>query len=127
MKLFRMSRHNFLDKCPDWDSARLADPLLLGSPKSTSAPAFLSVSPPAPPVLPWFLAALDAQLSLASLFVPSSWENWYSSSRSISLSVVIAPSSALITGSLTRSVIGDRPSPSKTTVGIGGLSSFHRL
>jgi len=29
--------------------------------------------------------------------------------------------------SLTPSVIGDRPSPSKTAAGIGGLSSFHGL
>src|SRR5262249_5233977 len=67
---------------PDWNSARVADWLLLGSPTSPSAPAFLSVSAPAPPALPWFLAALGAELSLpASLPVPSSWENCYSSSR----------------------------------------------
>src|SRR6202021_914720 len=43
--------------------------------------------------------------------VHSSLQNCYAASRSISLSFVIAPSSALITGSLTPSVIGERPSP----------------
>jgi hypothetical protein len=42
--------------------------------------------------------------------VHSSFQNCYASRRSISLAVLIAPSSALITGSLTPSVIGDRPS-----------------
>src|SRR5215467_5264253 len=66
---------------PHWDSARFADPLLLGSPKSPSPPAFLAVSPPVPPVLPWVLAALGAALSPASLSVPSSSQTCYSSSR----------------------------------------------
>ena len=65
----------------DWDSAQVADPLLLGSPTSPSAPAFLSVSPPAPPALPWFLAALGAELLPASLSVPSLGENCYSCPR----------------------------------------------
>src|SRR5215472_16274110 len=93
---------------PDWDSAQLPDPLLLGSPTSPSAPAFLAVSPPAPPVLLWVLAALGAELSLASLSVPSSWETCYSSSRVDLLIHVIAPSSAWITGSL--NAIRDRGS-----------------
>jgi hypothetical protein len=42
--------------------------------------------------------------------VHSSFQNCYASRRSISLAVLIAPSSALITSSLTPSVIGDRPS-----------------
>jgi hypothetical protein len=42
--------------------------------------------------------------------VHSSFRNCYASSRSISLAVLIAPQSALITGSLTPSVIGGRPS-----------------
>jgi hypothetical protein len=42
--------------------------------------------------------------------VHSSLQNCYAPSRSISLSTVIAPESALITGSLAPSVIGDRPS-----------------
>src|SRR5215469_15308206 len=94
---------------PDWDSARLADRLLPGSPTSPSPPAFLSVSPPAPPVLPWFLAALGAEHSPA-LWVPSSWENCYSFSRVDLLILRDCTASALITGSLTPSVIGDRPS-----------------
>jgi hypothetical protein len=75
------------------ESFQNADPLLVGSPKSSpSVPAFLLVSPPAPPVLPWALAGLGAELSQsASLSVPSSRETWYSSSRSIFLSFVIAP------------------------------------
>src|SRR5215813_7532143 len=97
---------------PDWDPAQFADPLLLGSPTSPSPPAFLSVSPPAPPVLPWVLAALGAELAPASLSVPSSWETCYSSSRVDLLILILrdCTASALITGSLTRSVIGDRPS-----------------
>src|SRR5246500_1263543 len=95
-------------------SARLAGPLLLGSPKLPSAPASLSVSPSARPVLPWVLAALGAELSPDSLSVPSSWQTCYPSSRVDLLILRDCTASALITGSLTRSVIGDRPSPSKT-------------
>ena len=89
---------------------QLADPLLLGSPTPPSPPASLSVSPPAPPVLPWLLAALGAELSPPSLSVPSSWETCYSSSRVDLLILRDCTASALITGSLTPSVIGDRPS-----------------
>src|SRR6516162_7068713 len=95
---------------PDWDPAQLADPPLLGAPASPSAPAFLSVSPPARPVLAWLLAALGAELSYASLSVPSSWQTCYSSSRVDLLILRDCTASALITGSLTPSVIGDRPS-----------------
>src|SRR6516164_11490025 len=121
-------QHNFLDKCqcssgsiglpnplppsagPDWDPAQLADPPLLGAPASPSAPAFLSVSPPARLVLAWLLAALGAELSPAWLSVPSSWQTCYSSSRVDLLILRDCTASALITGSLTPSVIGDRPS-----------------
>src|SRR5262249_34536177 len=95
---------------PDWDSAQFADPLLLGSPTSPSAPAFHSVSLTARPVLAWALAALGAELSPALLSVPSSWQTCYSSSRVDLLILRDCTASALITGSLTPSVIGDRPS-----------------
>src|SRR5215472_4538453 len=83
---------------PDWDPAQLGDPLLLGLPTSPSPPAFLAVSPPAPPVLPWVLAALGAELSPASLSVPSSWETCYSSSKVDLLILRDCTASALITG-----------------------------
>src|SRR5215831_2612821 len=91
---------------PDWSSVQAADPLLLGLPALPSIPAFLSVSPPAPPVLPWVLAALGAELSPASLSVPSSWQTCYSFSRVDLLILRDCTTSALITGSLTPSVIG---------------------
>src|ERR1700758_5856607 len=91
-------------------SARLADPLLLGSPKLPSVPASLSVSPSARPVLPWVLAALGAELPPDSLSVPSSWQTCYSSSRVDLLVLRDCTASALLTGSLARYVIGDRPS-----------------
>src|ERR1700746_4100300 len=95
---------------PDWVPAPFPDSLLLGAPTSPSAPAFLAVSPPARPVLPWVLAALGAELSPASLSVPSSWQTCYSSSRVDLLVLRDCTASALITGSLARYVIGDRPS-----------------
>src|SRR5882762_370412 len=96
----------------DWGEAHLADALLrrwLLPPFSN--PAFPSAFPPLPPALPSYPAAPGPATSPASMAVHSSFQNCYASSRSISLAVVIAPSSALITGSLTPSVIGDRPHP----------------
>src|SRR6266851_4460486 len=109
----------------DWGEAHLADPLLHSLLPPFSNPAFPSALPPVPPALLSYLAAPSPATSSASMSVHSSFQNCYASSRSISLAVLIAPSSALITGSLTPSVIGGRPSPSKTTAGSGGLSSFH--
>src|SRR5262249_1823519 len=95
---------------PDWGLVQVADPLFLGSAVALSAPTFLSVSPIAPPVVPWCLAGLGAEPLPAWLSVPSSSEIAILLQGSISLSFGIAPSSALIIGSLTPSVIGDRPS-----------------
>src|ERR1017187_4839365 len=94
----------------DWGETLLADALLLRLPLPPSDPAFPSVFPPVPPALPSYPATPDPASAPASLSVHSSLQNCYASSRSISLSTVIAPLSALITGSLTPSVIGDRPS-----------------
>src|SRR6266567_7661995 len=95
----------------DWGEAHRADAFLRRSLlPPLSDPAFLSAFPPVPPALPSYPAAPGPATSSASMSVHSSFQNCYASSRSISLAVVIAPSSALITGSLTRSVIGDRPS-----------------
>jgi hypothetical protein len=71
---------------------------------------FFQLWPPIPPALPSYPAAPGPATSSAWMSVHSSFQNCYAFSRSISLAVVIAPSSALITGSLTPSVIGDRPS-----------------
>src|SRR5882762_7193878 len=95
----------------DWREAHRSEAFLrrwLRSPFSD--PAFPSAFPPVPPALPSYPAAPGPATSPASMAVHSSFQNCYASSRSISLAVVIAPSSALITGSLTPSVIGDRPS-----------------
>src|SRR5208282_2512605 len=95
----------------NWGEAHLADALLRRSLLPPfSDPAFPLVFLPVPPALPLYPAALGPATSSASMAVHSSFQNCYASPRSISLSVVIAPSSALITGSLTPSVIGDRPS-----------------
>src|SRR5438128_12346191 len=50
-----------------------------------------SVSPPVPLALPSYPAAPDPATSPASSVIHSSLENCYASSRSISLSTVIAP------------------------------------
>src|ERR1700735_396282 len=95
----------------DWGEAHRADAFLRHSllPLFSDA-AFLSAFPPVPPALLSYPAAPSLVTSPASMSVHSSLQNCYAASRSISLSFVIAPSSALITGSLTPSVIGDRPS-----------------
>src|ERR1700722_2770160 len=95
----------------DWGAAHRADAF----PRHSLLPlfsdaAFLSAFPPVPPALLSYPAAPSLVTSPASMSVHSSLQNCYAASRSISLSIVIAPSSALITGSLTPSVIGDRPS-----------------
>src|SRR6266853_3661492 len=87
----------------------LADPLLLCSLLPPSDPVFSSVSPLVPPALPSYPAALGPATSPSSISVHSSLQNCYASSRSISFSCDCTLS-ALITASLTPSVIGDRPS-----------------
>ena len=95
----------------DWGEAHRADAFLRRSVLPPfSDPAFLSARPPVPPALLSYPAAPDPATASASMSVHSSFQNCYASSRSISLTVLIAPSSALINGSLTPSVIGDRPS-----------------
>src|SRR5216683_7245283 len=75
----------------DWGEAHLADVLLLRLLLPLSDPAFSSASPPVPPSLPSCPAARDPATSPASkAAVHSSLENCYASSRSISLSTVIA-------------------------------------
>src|SRR6266478_5123214 len=76
----------------DWGEAHLADALLRRSLLPLfSDPAFPSVFPPVPPALPSYPAASGPASSPASMSVHSSFENCYASSRSISLSIVIAP------------------------------------
>src|ERR1700757_504097 len=95
----------------DWGEAHPADTFLRCSlPPLFLDPAFLSAFPPVPPALLSYLAAPGLATSSASISFHSSFQNCYPSARSISLAVLIAPSSALINGSLTPSVIGDRPS-----------------
>src|ERR1017187_2737394 len=95
----------------DWGEAHRSDAFLRRSLLPPfSDPAFPSAFPPVPPALLSYPAAPGPATSSASMSVHSSFQNCYASSRSISLAVLIAPSSALITGSLTPSVIGDRPS-----------------
>src|SRR6202021_2546172 len=95
----------------DWGEAHRANAFLRRSLiPPFSDPAFPLVFPPVPPALPSYPAALGPATLSASMAVHSSFQNCYASSRSISLSLLIAPKSALITGSLTPSVIGDRPS-----------------
>src|SRR5260370_41536193 len=95
----------------DWGEAHRADAFLRRSLLPLfSDPAFPSAFPPVPPALLSYPAAPGPATSSASLSVHSSFQNCYASSRSVSLAVLIAPSSALITDSLTPSVIGDRPS-----------------
>jgi len=75
----------------DWGEAHLADALLRRSLLPPfSDPAFPSVFPPVPPALPSYPAASGPASSPASMSVHSSFENCYPSSRSISLSIVIA-------------------------------------
>src|ERR1017187_594123 len=76
----------------DWGEAHLADALLRRSVLPPfSDPAFPSVFPPVPPALPSYPAASGPAASPVSLSLHSSFENCYASSRSISLSTVIAP------------------------------------
>src|ERR1700733_3125486 len=95
----------------DWVEAHLADPLLRHSllPPS-SDPAFPSAWPPVLPAPPSYPAAPGPATLSVSMSIHSSFQNCYASSWSISLAVLIAPQSALIIGSLSPSVIGDRPS-----------------
>src|SRR5439155_27269471 len=76
----------------DWGEAHLAHALLRGGLLPPfSDPAFPSVFPPVPPALPSCPAAPGPASSPALMPVHSSFENCYASSRSISLSIVIAP------------------------------------
>src|SRR6516225_6058182 len=66
---------------PEWAQARnLASPRL-PSPAQVLAQAFRSASPPAPPSLPWNLAAPGREPSPLSSSVRSLFENCYSFSR----------------------------------------------
>src|SRR3982074_3192472 len=76
----------------DWGKTLLADarlPCSLLPPFSD--PVFPSAFPPVPPALPSYPAALGPGTSPASMSVHSFLQNCYASSRSISLSTVIAP------------------------------------
>src|SRR5216684_2163162 len=75
----------------DWGEAHLADPLLHSLLPPFSNPAFPSAWPPVPPALPSYPAAPSPATSSASRSVHSSFQNYYASSRSISLAVLIAP------------------------------------
>src|SRR6267142_1172685 len=95
----------------DWGEAHRSDAFLRRSLLPPfSDPAFLSALLPVPPALLSYPAAPGPATSSASMSVHSSFQNCYASARSISLAVLIAPESALIIGSLSPSVIGDRPS-----------------
>src|SRR5580692_7466240 len=71
----------------DWGEAHLADSFLLRWLLPLSDPAFPSVSPPTPPVLPSYPAAPGPATSHASTSVHYSFESCYASSRSVSLAV----------------------------------------
>src|ERR1700736_1928837 len=76
----------------DWGEAHLAYAFLRRSLlRAFSDPAFPSVFPPVPPARPSYPVGLGLAASLASMSVHSSFQNCYACSRSISLSVVIAP------------------------------------
>src|SRR5882724_977880 len=98
----------------DWGQLCFPCDFLLRSSTPPAHPVFPSTFPGLPRVLLSHLAALDLALSSTSRLVHSAAKTCYASSRSISFSCDCTLS-ALITASLTPSVIGDRPSPSKTT------------
>src|SRR6266403_641911 len=76
----------------DWGEAHRSDAFLRRSLlPPLSDPAFLSAFPPVPPALLSYPAAPGPATSSASMSVHSSFQNCYASSRSISLSTVIAP------------------------------------
>src|SRR6516162_4951859 len=66
---------------PDWGQARPLPSPPLPSPAQVLVQAFRSASPPAPPSLPWNLAAPGRGPSSVSSSVHSSFENCYSFSR----------------------------------------------
>src|SRR5258707_14450863 len=76
----------------DWGEAHRSEAFLRRSLLPPfSDPAFLSAFPPVPPALLSYPAAPGPATSSASMSVHSSFQNCYASSRSISLSTVIAP------------------------------------
>src|SRR5216683_8027348 len=78
----------------DWGQAHRADAFLRRSLlPPLSDPAFLSAFPTVPPALLSYPAAPGPATSSVSMLVHSSFQNCYASSRSISLAVLIAPSS----------------------------------
>src|SRR5439155_13206996 len=93
----------------DWGQLCFACDFLLRSSIPPAHPVFPSTFPGLPRVLLSHLAAPDLALSSASRLVHSAAKTCYASSRSISFSCDCTLS-ALITASLTPSVIGDRPS-----------------
>src|SRR6266568_1171127 len=93
----------------DWGQVCFPCDFLLRSSTPPAPPVFPSTSPGLPRVLLSHRAALDLALSSASNLVHSAAQTCYASSRSISFSCD-RTLSALITVSLTPSVIGDRPS-----------------
>src|SRR6266699_4238519 len=93
----------------DWGQLCFPCDFLLRSPTPPAHPVFPSTSPGLPRVLLSHLAAPDLALSSTSRLVHSAAKTCYASSRSISFSCDCTLS-ALITASLTPSVIGDRPS-----------------
>src|ERR1035437_4753617 len=93
----------------DWGPPCFPCDFLLRSSTPPAHSIFPSTFPGPPRVLLSHLAALDLALSSASRLVHSAAQTCYASSRSISFSCDCTLS-ALITASLTPSVIGDRPS-----------------
>ena len=93
----------------DWGQLCFACDFLLRSSIPPAHPVFPSTFPGLPRVLLSHLAAPDLALSSASRLAHSAAKTCYASSRSISFSCDCTLS-ALITASLTPSVIGDRPS-----------------
>src|ERR1700680_4922438 len=94
---------------PDWGQPCSPCDFLLGSSTPPVHPVFPSTFPGLPRVLLSHLAAPDLAPSSASSLLHSAAKTCYAFSRSISFSCD-RTLSALITASLTPSVIGDRPS-----------------
>src|SRR5215467_1560044 len=115
----------------DWGQAHARYVVLppLRSPAQVLPRAFPSASPPALPSLPWYSPSLGLWPSPVSSSVHSSFENCYSSSRVDLLISDCTFECVLITGSLARSVIGDRPSHLISTlpqVAFGQFCNRHR-
>src|SRR5947209_4784239 len=103
--IYRPDPHPPLDG-RDWDEAHSPYPPLLRSLVQVLDPASQSASSTVRPAPLWHPAEPGRGPLSASSFVHASFANCYSFSRVDLLIVPIAPLSALITGSLTQSVIG---------------------